>query len=333
MPDVIRKILIFKWGALGDILASTPAINMVIKKFPDSQIDIVGNTLFTEIFPVGETFYKKIFDIRSNKLDLIKNIRKEKYDLVINLKWTSEGAAWITLFSGAKYRAGSGPKDYRFAYNLKSDFRTGRYHEVIRNTEIIEGMGITGEKIEFITYVDKDSKEKIENFLIEKKITDKFILGVHPGASKDAKSWPIDRFVKAIKEIRTKYDINVVIFYGRQELTKAKYITEQIGDPNVFLGPETHSIRELTAAIHRCNLFFCNNSGPMNVSVALGIPTVAILGSTHPDDWRPFGDQHITIKSPLYLHSFSEVDEKIAMEAIRIDKVVKVLSKKISELI
>jgi ADP-heptose:LPS heptosyltransferase len=329
----IRKILILKWGALGDVIASTPAINMVLKNFPDACIDIVTDTLFKEIFPTGETFYQNLYDIHSNKFELIKKIRKERYDLVINLKWTSEGAAWITWLSGARYRAGSGPENHRFAYNLKSDYIHGRCHEIIRNTSIIEGIGINGEKIKFISYFDNKSESKINDYFTKNNLDGNFIFGLHPGASKNSKSWLTERFIMAIDEIKKKYKIKILILYGKNDKNKAEQIVNQILDPNVLLGPETSSIRELTAITRRCNLFFCNNSGPMNLSVALGIPTVALLGSTHPLDWGPFGEENISIKSPLYLSSYSEDDEITAMKAIRTDKVIKIVSEKIAELI
>ena len=333
MPENIRKILILKWGALGDVIASTPAINIILKRYPESRIDIVADSLFKEIFPSGETFYTKFYDIRSNKIELIKKIRKEKYDLVINLKWTSEGAAWITYLSGARYRAGSGPQNHRFAYNIKSNYIHGRCHEIIRNTSIVEGIGIVGEKIEFITYFDEKSNHKTDDYFNLNNLSGNFILGVHPGASKNSKSWLTDRFIAVLNEIKSKFNIKILIFYGKNDKNKAGEIVNKISNQNVLLGPETSTIRELVAGINRCNLFFCNNSGPMNLSVALGVPTIALLGSTHPLDWGPFGDKNISIKSTVFLNAYSEYDEIIAMKAITTDKVLAILNKKISELI
>jgi ADP-heptose:LPS heptosyltransferase len=157
-------------------------------------------------------------------------------------------------------------------------------------------------------------------------------LGVHPGASKKSKAWDPERFSMVIDKITDDYDIKVIIFYGINERETAEMLVRKSNSSNVLIGPETKSIRELAAMMTKCNLFFCNNSGPMNLAVSLGIPTVALLGSTHPMDWGPYGKNHVSIKSPLYLNSFTENDELAAMKAIRTDKVLDILRKKISEL-
>ncbi|HEY9188531.1 MAG TPA: glycosyltransferase family 9 protein [Ignavibacteria bacterium] len=328
----INKILILKWGAFGDIIASTPAINSILKHYSKARIDIVSDYRFVELFPFGETFYNHFYDIKQNKLSLIKKIRKEKYDLVINLKWTSEGAAIISYLSGAKYRLGSGPLKYRLFYNIKSPYHTGRYHEVLRNLDIVKGICSNDEKVEFIYYIDSGSEQLAVNFIKNNNLENRFILGVHPGASKPSKRWNIDRFKNVINKILSIYDISIILLYGKNEKQEIQNIFKEINDKNVILGPYTNNIRELAALVKKCNLFFCNNSGPMNLAVSLGVPTVAILGSSHIDDWGPYGNKNVAIKSPLYLHSFNEEDEKIAMNAIRTETVFKILSEKIKTL-
>ncbi len=332
MLSETNKILILKWGALGDLIAAIPAINRIVKSFPNSEIDIVSNSLFKELFPPEKSFYKNFFDFTESKIKLLQNIRHRKYDLVINLKWTSEGAAWITLLSGAKLRAGSGPESLRFFYNLKSPYRKGRYHEILRNFEIVKGIGNEDEKIEFIPYIYDCASEKIKSLYDSEKIKQGFTIGVHPGASKKSKRWASGRFAEVIKRLVSVYDINFIVFYGKEEYDDASFIVDSVGSQKVMLNPSTPSLSDLIFSISKCNLFFSNNSGPMNLAVSIGTPVVALLGSTHPDDWGPYGEKHRIIRSPLYLNSYSEEDERTAMSAISTSQVFNLLNKRISEL-
>ncbi|MBM2828949.1 MAG: ADP-heptose--LPS heptosyltransferase, partial [Actinobacteria bacterium] len=43
------------------------------------------------------------------------------------------------------------------------------------------------------------------------------------------------------------------------------------------------SVRELMALLSRCAFLVTNDSGPMHIAAALGVPLVAIFG---PTDWR-----------------------------------------------
>ena len=47
--------------------------------------------------------------------------------------------------------------------------------------------------------------------------------------------------------------------------------------------------------IARCNLFLSNDSGLMHVAGALGIPTIAIFGSTNPVTTSPAGEKSVVI--------------------------------------
>ena len=40
----------------------------------------------------------------------------------------------------------------------------------------------------------------------------------------------------------------------------------------------------------------CNNSGPLHLAAALGVPTVSMMGPTDPVLWWPNGDDQIVIR-------------------------------------
>ena len=90
------------------------------------------------------------------------------------------------------------------------------------------------------------------------------------------------------------------------------------------------SIRELMALISRCKLVITNDSGPMHMSAALGIPVIAIFGSTDPELSGPIGKGHVIIKkdvscSPCFLRT-CPTDLK-CMEMISVDDVLKGIEK------
>jgi heptosyltransferase-2 len=55
------------------------------------------------------------------------------------------------------------------------------------------------------------------------------------------------------------------------------------------------NLKEAIALIARCRLFVSNDSGLMHVAGALGIPTIAIFGSTNPVTTSPAGVKSIVI--------------------------------------
>ena len=59
------------------------------------------------------------------------------------------------------------------------------------------------------------------------------------------------------------------------------------------------TVLQSAAAIARCSLFLTNDTGPMHVADAVGVPIVAIFG---PTDWvatPPFGRGHAVVRKEI----------------------------------
>jgi heptosyltransferase-2 len=60
------------------------------------------------------------------------------------------------------------------------------------------------------------------------------------------------------------------------------------------------SLGELVGVLSRLRLLLTNDSGPMHVAAALGVPLVAVFG---PTDWRetgPVGERHRLVREPVH---------------------------------
>jgi len=51
--------------------------------------------------------------------------------------------------------------------------------------------------------------------------------------------------------------------------------------------------------IKQCRLFITNDTGPMHIATAFGVPTVAIFGPTDPLTTSPFGSGHELVRHPV----------------------------------
>jgi heptosyltransferase-2 len=66
----------------------------------------------------------------------------------------------------------------------------------------------------------------------------------------------------------------------------------------VLVAGET-TLREFMALLAKCHLVITNDSGPMHVAAALGLPLVAIFGSTNERATGPVGLRARIIKHPV----------------------------------
>jgi ADP-heptose:LPS heptosyltransferase len=335
LPDKIEKILIIKWGALGDIVMSTPAVRALREHFPGAKITILSNKLMKEILPRGflndelilvKTKGGKIDEPIMKQLQLVRQLRKRNFDLVVNLRWTSEYCAILGYLSGAKQRVSSGPKNLMRLYTIKVGAPAGRYHEIHRNLDIVKALDIKVDNENPVVYISDRDQEFADNFFVRNSLEKTNVICVHPGASKPVRAWMAERFREVTQRMAKQLNAQVVVTWGNNEEELAHQVAEGLG--NVVVCDRTETIGSLAAIIKNSRLFFSNCTGPMNVAVAVGTPAIALLGSSHPDDWGAYGKQHVNIKSPLILEHYSDEDERRAMEMISVENVWEIIQNK-----
>lgn len=335
-----KNILIIKWGALGDLIMSTSTVKTVRDNYPDAKITMLANSIMKELLPEGfivddyillKKTGRRVDESVLKQLLLIREIRKRKFDLVINLKWKSERASLLTFMSGAEIRVGYKEKSFYNVFTHCLDHPVGGYHEVYRNMDILKPIGLKPGEGNPVIYISGEDQKLADNFFKVKNLTRENTICVHPGASKANRAWQPERFTELSKKIISEFGVKIIITYGKNELDLAKKITNGIG-PGAVLSSETKSISQLAAVIKNCSLYISVCTGPMNVANAVKTPVIALLGSTDPADWAPFGEIHRIIKSPYVLKEYTDEDERKALDEISVESVWRVTEKRWNEI-
>lgn len=95
----------------------------------------------------------------------------------------------------------------------------------------------------------------------------------------------------------------------------------------VAAGP---SLGHVAAVIERCAVFVGNDSGPLHIAAALGVPVVGIYGPTNEIRTAPYGSGHTVLTAPVscrpcyaFGERFScEFDQLLCLELIDVDAVL-----------
>lgn len=111
----------------------------------------------------------------------------------------------------------------------------------------------------------------------------KRILGINPGATYgSAKRWFPERFAAVADMLSSECDTAVVLMGSVPEAPLSAEIEAAMRRKAVNLAGRT-TVRELMALLGCCAFLVTNDSGPMHIAAALGVPLAAIFG---PTDWR-----------------------------------------------
>jgi heptosyltransferase II len=150
-------------------------------------------------------------------------------------------------------------------------------------------------------------------------------IGLCPGAEYGpAKRWLPERFAEAAKKISARSSVQWILFGTVRDVTVGERIVALLGDHCVNRIGQTR-LDQLMGELRECRLLLTNDTGTMHLAALLGVPVVAIFGSTEPRLTGPLGDGHIVLRhhvecSPCFLRE-CPIDFR-CMKAVSVQEVV-----------
>jgi lipopolysaccharide heptosyltransferase II len=105
------------------------------------------------------------------------------------------------------------------------------------------------------------------------------LLGISPGANWETKRWPAERFGALARRVLAA-GLRVAVQGSESEAPLGKIIAREAPGAVDLCGKL--DLPALGGFISRCSAFAANDSGPMHMARALGVPTLAVFGSTDP---------------------------------------------------
>ena len=297
---------------LGDAVMCEPAIRAVHRIYPDAHLTVLGRSSVVDLLDGHPDVAGAIvYDHRGRhqglwgKWRLAQELRGRKFDLAVLFQNAFE-AAFITALAGI-------PRRYGYATDGRGCLLTSAVpkvrhvpHQVSYYLELLRPLGYEIEPCAPKLYLKPEEEiaadARLAGFGVRAGET---LIGLNPGSTYGtAKRWLPDRFagsaskVAAICRDVTGRPAHVVIVGAPGEEDLGEAIARQIEAPTIVLSGRT-SVRDLMAITKRCRLYLTNDTGPMHVAAAFGVPVVAVFG---PTDWRttaPFGDSRAVVRTPV----------------------------------
>lgn len=286
------KVLVRATNWLGDAVMSIPALREIRRVYPRADIVILARQWVADLY-AREDFCDRIlvYDYQGRhagtigKLRLANELRRERFDEAILLQ-NAFDAALLAFLARIPVRIGYSrdargvlltesvpvpapgaiPEHQRFYY-LELLRRAGRIDTLPECADIklggIEGAAAAGRK----RWVNRGLPKGPW-------------VGVSPGAAYGgAKRWIPERFAEAARSLADQLGANIAVFGSPAEAELCQSIAAQAGAGAHCLAGKT-SLAEFIELAATCSVYLTNDSGPMHVAAALGLPTVAIFGAT-----------------------------------------------------
>jgi heptosyltransferase II len=311
------KILVRATNWVGDAVMSIPALGAIRQRWPEAQITILARPWVGALYN-GQPFVDRVMvhDGASRSPAAMeraaRKLREEQFDCAVLLQ-NAFSAAWLVWRAKIPQRIGYARDGRRiFLTQAVPVPRAGEIptHESFYYLELLRRVGWL-EKIPEVTQVSlclsPGATETAEARLREAGVrAEATRIAFAPGAAYgSAKCWPPERFAAVADALIDEFRVDVILFGASSEIEICREIANRMHHRPVNLAGKT-SVGELPALFSRCNLFVGNDSGAMHVAAAVGVPVVAVFGSTDPHGTAPVTSrkelvQHRVACSPCFL--------------------------------
>jgi len=112
------------------------------------------------------------------------------------------------------------------------------------------------------------------------------------GTSKPEKEWPADRYAALVDRVQGELGARAVLVGGRSEREEAAAAEIRRLAARPPLDLREWDLRRLVYLLHRADVLVSPDTGPLHVGVALGTPTVSLMGYTNPRRYGPYRRFH-----------------------------------------
>ena len=305
----VRRILVLRPRALGDVLLATPALRALRLGFPEAELHVgVDDTLAPLLARNPHVHRLWLLPRRRGGvrawLGLYAGLARAHFDLVLDLHG-SPRTAFLSWWTRAPNRVGYALRGRGALYNLRLPRDADRsgarriLYAARAGLEIVARCGVRGPALldsSLVLVGDPAAEARLESALDE-IAPERPRIGVAPAGSWQAKTWPLESFAHAA-DLLAAAGCRIVVVWGPGERALAEELQGRMRSTSA-LAPET-TLDELGALLARLDLLVCNDSGVRHVAVARGTPTVTVFGPTSPVAWSPPREaRHAVVRSPL----------------------------------
>ncbi|MDP2924688.1 MAG: glycosyltransferase family 9 protein [Candidatus Omnitrophota bacterium] len=290
----VKRILLIRFSCMGDVLLTTPAVATMRYHFPRAHI-----TYLTEKAPSEALKHNPNIDrVLIFKKGIVQKMAMEKpYDLVMNFDWFYSSQA-LCFLSQAKYRIGypvkkkTGHKlEACNVYNIEPACPPKGWDIIDKFLNNIRFLGLKDYTRDTAFYLTRQEKIFAGSFIEKHKLNKKFIVGMHPGASRRKELWQAGKFAVLADMLISRLSAYVLIFQGPGEKDIVMDTYKQIKQKDkVLIAPEL-PLRKYASLVNKCNMFIAHDRGPMHISASLGVSTIGIFTTPYARIWFPYKEK------------------------------------------
>lgn len=286
--QAMRRILVVRLGAMGDVLHALPAVSTLHASFPEAEITWVVDPKWAVLLSGNPAVGRVVtFDRRrwGSIVAARAVLRAAEFDAALDFQGLIKSAVLARFLARCRVRYGfdrSQVREKAAAWWYDRTCVAGSAHVVERNIELAMAAGATKRCLDTPMPAGRPEGGALP--------TEPFVL-TSPMAGWTSKQWPLEYFADLARRIAP---VPLVLNGAPGAEGELREIATGEGNVRIHLS----GIEGLIDATRRAAAVVGVDSGPLHLAAALGKPGVAIFGPTDPARNGPYGGTMTVLRDP-----------------------------------
>lgn len=303
----VRRILIIKWSALGDVVSATTFMQDVCDAFPAAEIHLSTLPPFAKLFEGDPRFAKVIaINLRDRQhgfrraLEWIGEVRRNRYDLVVDIQSTDRSRILLGIL---KYGLGAIRWVIGNRPGLPYDYAPPADLPHIYPGWIVDAAfaaaGIPRKTPRAHLCLPDAVRRRVADLRAEHGLAAGRYAMFLPGCQKAGhlKRWGAERYAALGRlVVDAGWVDRVAVVGGPDEVEDCARVADALGEAGVNLNGRT-AIQDVVALAEGAGFIVANDTGTGHLASCAARPMVVVCGPTIPSRVRPIGPDIVALQS------------------------------------
>jgi ADP-heptose:LPS heptosyltransferase len=289
---LVHRLLVLRTDRIGDMVLSTGALADLKAHFRHARLTVLAPEGALQVLH-GHPAVDALVPLRDRRLppDLVG-----RFDMAIDLTPDERlHGARLAAATKAPWRAGFAAAGRQAFFTLPTAPARADRHIVDLNRDLLVALGVPSPSSEPALHLQPAERAAAQARAAALGAAAPRIV-VHPGAHYPSQRWATVRFAEVIARLTERIGAACLVVAGPGEEELAEAIGAATPDA-LLTGPL--DVRGLMGMIAVADLFLGNNSGPLHIAAALGIPTLSLSGPTDPRRFAPRREADVVLRLDL----------------------------------